>query len=38
MAHISESESEPMPGTMEWEERESKKRWEERVRWMKQQG
>lgn len=37
MAHISETEAEPMPGTMEWEEREQKKRWEERIRWMKSQ-
>lgn len=37
MAHINETEAEPMPGTPEWEERETKRRWEERLRWMKEQ-
>lgn len=36
MAHVSETEAEPMPGTPEWEERETKRRWEERLRWIKQ--
>lgn len=38
MAHISETEAEPMPGTPEWEAKEEKKRWEERMRWMRQNG
>lgn len=37
MAHVSETESEPMPGTPEWEERESKRRWDERLRWIRTQ-
>lgn len=37
MAHASETESEPMPGTPEWEERETKRRWDERVKWIRMQ-
>lgn len=33
MAHVSETESEPMPGTPEWEKRDEQRRWDERKRW-----
>lgn len=38
MAHVSETESEPMPGTPEYEEKAAKKRWDERLRWIRENG
>lgn len=37
MAHASETEAEPMPGTPEWEQKEEKRRWDERMRWIRMQ-
>lgn len=36
MAHVSETEAEPMPGTVEWETLQEKKRWDERMRWIRE--